>query len=121
MLQGKVRNLLSWLQEDPIQPELVALASEVAAAAASARHLLVDVPDGAQRRHLLNECELLERAAEEVVDPRSQLQELPASHLDDAFENFMQYQVQVSVLRAAALRLAGKRERAGWVLRRRRA
>ena len=121
MLQDKVRYLLSWLQEDSIAPELVALASEVAAAAASARKLLAGVPDGAARQQLLDECDVLERAAEEVVNPRSQLQDFPASHLDDAFENFMQYQVQASVLRAAAMRLAGKHERPKWVLRRRRA
>lgn len=119
MLHDKVRYVLSWLQQDSIEPELVALASEVAAAAASARNLLAGVPGGAKRRQLLDECELLERAAEAVVNPRSQLQELPASHLDDAFESFMQYQVQASVLRAASLRLAGKPEISKWVLRRR--
>lgn len=52
MLGVKIRKLLSRLQKDPIEPELVLLACGVAAAAASARNLLADVPDRAQRRQL---------------------------------------------------------------------
>lgn len=109
MIQGtRLRRLFAWLQQDPIEPELVALASEVSAAAASARNALQRLPDGTDRRRLLDECEQLERAAEDVLDPRSTLQAMPHSRLHDTIEMFEQYQVQAAVLRAAAHRLADK-------------
>lgn len=102
-----------------MEPELIALACEVAAAAASARNLLARIPDGADRRRLLKECELLERAAKEVADPRSQLHKMPDSSFCETFEVFMQYQVQSAVLRGAAIRLASKRETSPAFFRRR--
>lgn len=118
-LQSMMRKLVAWLQgtADTTEPELVSLAAEVAAATSSARDVLARIPDGPARRSLLDECAALAQAAQEVVDPRSQLQDFSESRLDDAIQLFMQYQVQAAVLRAAAHRLARKREEFSWGLR----
>lgn len=105
--------LLSWLQgrADPVEPELIALAAEVAAVVSSAREVLAKVPDGSERQGLLRECELLSQAADEIVDPRSRLHDLPESALIDALDDFIVHQEHAARLRAAAQRIAGKRDR----------
>jgi hypothetical protein len=111
---------ISWqFRRDPIQPELVALGAEVAAAASSARAVLAGVPEGPQRSRLLLECDFLSEVAAEVLDPRSQLQDLPESQLGEIMEIFMQYQEQTALLRSAVYRLAGTSEVSRSVLRRR--
>jgi hypothetical protein len=112
---------ISWqFRQEPIQPELVALAAEVAAAASSARAVLANVPQGPERGRLLVECEFFAEAAGEVLDPRSQLQDLAESQLGEMIEIFMQYQEQTVLLRSAVYRLAEACEAARSVIRIRR-
>jgi hypothetical protein len=112
---------ISWqFRRDPIQPELVAVGAEVAATASSARAVLAGVPEGPERSRLLLECDFFSEVAGEVLDPRSQLQDLPESQLGEIIDIFMQYQEQVVLLRSAVYRLAGTSEVSRSVFRMRR-
>jgi hypothetical protein len=102
---------------DCIQQELVALASHVTAVASSAQCILSKVPDGPERQRLVHACEQLVRAADEVVDPRSEIERLSEPGLEDAIHAFVGYQEQSASVRSAALAVAGKRERAPRILR----
>jgi hypothetical protein len=102
---------------DFIEQELVGLASHVAAAVSSAQCILSRAPDGPERQRLLHACEQLARAADGVVDPRSEFQHLSESGLEDAIDAFVGYQEQSASLRAAALAVARKREPAPRVIR----
>jgi hypothetical protein len=107
VLRVLLRARFLWTRPDPIQSELVALAAEVAAAATSTRAVLARVPEGRERTRLLGECDCLWGAAEEVLDPRCQLQGFARPQLEEIFEIFMEYQAKSVSLRSAVHRLAG--------------
>ncbi|MFI4926580.1 MAG: hypothetical protein ACHP7E_02690 [Burkholderiales bacterium] len=93
-----------------IEQELVALASLVLAVASSAQCILARVPDGAERQRLLLACEQLARAAGDVVDPGSDIQNLSESAIEDALHAFVAHQERSAFVRSAALEAALKRE-----------
>jgi hypothetical protein len=103
---------------DAIQQELVGLACEVAAVAWSAQCILSKAPDGPERQRLLHACEQLARAADEVVDPRNDLQHLSDSGLEDTIRAFVAHQEQSAFVRSAALAVAQKREPSSRAIRR---
>lgn len=91
-----------------IEQELVALASFVLAVASSTKCILARVPEGAERQHLLLACEQLAQAAGAVVDPRSNIQHLSESGVEDALHAFVAHQEQSAFVRSAALEAALK-------------
>ncbi|MBK6005175.1 hypothetical protein JJB11_03645 [Ramlibacter ginsenosidimutans] len=93
-----------------IEQELVALASLVLAVTDSTKCILARVPEGAERQQLLLACEQLAQAAGGVVDPRSRIQHLSESGVEDALHAFVAHQERSACVRSAALAAAVKRE-----------
>ena len=91
-----------------IEQELVALASLVLAVVSSAKCILARVPDGAERQRLLLACEQLARAADEVVDPRSDIQQLSELGVEDTLHAFVAHEERSAFVRSAAVEMARK-------------
>jgi hypothetical protein len=89
--------------------DLLGMAAEVSAAAASARKALATLADGPERRQILEECIALEEAAGDLLDPRSEFLESTSAEIGHTLDSFMDHQHNAGLLRSAALKLARKR------------
>jgi hypothetical protein len=96
-------------ERDRMELDLVARAAEVAAAAASARKALKGLHEELEGQKLLGECVELERAAGDLLDPRSQLLDGPTTDIGHALDMFFDYQLAAAVLRTKVLKLARMR------------
>jgi hypothetical protein len=96
-------------ERELMQLDLLGMAAEVMAAAASARKVLAPLEDGPERRKLLEACLALEEAAGDLLDPRSEFLESSTHEIGQAIDSFMGHQHEAGLLRSASFRLARMR------------